>query len=192
MTGLRFATNSHAVYVHARISSNCHHTCDSYRFAWLYCHSAPSVIISKQNPLQNPCAACLLGLLCQPCLPALCLHSAMVTLLSAYSWCVSLACMLHIDGMTSCLQDDGGDPALLQGLLADICNTMISPMGEQCIGVTVTPEQSGQLSGLACFKTGFQAGVLGNTIDVPNTDQACISPGGLLYLRNSGKLVSIP
>lgn len=86
---------------------------------------------------------------------------------------------------------DGGDHASLQALLADMCNTMISPMGEQCIGVTVAPMDSGPLSGLACFKTGFKAGVSGNTIDVSNTGETCISPGGLLYLRNSGKLVPI-
>ncbi|KAL0050486.1 hypothetical protein WJX82_000670 [Trebouxia sp. C0006] len=79
---------------------------------------------------------------------------------------------------------DGGDHAL-QALLADMCNTMISPLGEQCIGVTVAPMDSGPLSGLACFKTGFKAGVSGNTIDVSNTGETCISPGGLLYLRNS-------
>ena len=90
--------------------------------------------------------------------------------------------------MTSCLQD-GGNHTTLQESLADMCNTLISPSGQQCIGISISPMDFGQLSGLACIKTGFTPGVLGNTIDVPNTGDTCISPGGLLYLRNSGKLV---
>lgn len=58
---------------------------------------------------------------------------------------------------------------------------MISPTGGQCVGFTIDNE------GLACFKQGFTAGVLGNTIDVPNTGETCINPGSNAYLRQSGK-----
>lgn len=87
-----------------------------------------------------------------------------------------------IDGMNG-LQD-GGSNASLPSSLGNMCDTFIGPKGEQCVGFTLSA------AGLACFKTGFTAGVLGNTIDVPNTDETCNYPGSFLYLRNSGKLLA--